>query len=94
VSRHRSGDKYQNISAALKNTVTSITLKWKKFGTTKTIPRAGRPAKLSNWGRSVLVRDVTKNPVVTLIELQCSSVETGEPYRRTSISAALHPSGL
>jgi hypothetical protein len=25
-----------------KNTVTSIILKWKKFGTTKTLPRAGR----------------------------------------------------
>ena len=40
---------YQHISAALKitrNAVTSIILKWKKFGTTKTLPRAGRPAKL------------------------------------------------
>ena len=25
-----------------------IMLKWKKFGTTKTLPRAGHPAKLSN----------------------------------------------
>ena len=43
VSRHRSGEGYQNISAALKvpkNTVASIILKWKKFGTTKTLPRA------------------------------------------------------
>ena len=34
VSRHRSGEGYQNISAALKiskNTVTSIILKWKTF---------------------------------------------------------------
>ena len=39
VSRHRSGEGYQNISAALqvpKNTVDSINLKWKKFGTPKT----------------------------------------------------------
>ena len=27
-----------------KNTVASVILKWKKFGTTKTLPRAGRPA--------------------------------------------------
>ena len=42
------------ISAALKvpkNTVASILLKWKKFGTPKTLPRAGCPAKLSNRGR-------------------------------------------
>ena len=37
VSRDRSGEGYQNISTALKdpkNTVASIILKWKKFGTT------------------------------------------------------------
>ena len=38
VSRHRSGEGYQNISAALKLpkiTMALIILKWKKFGTTK-----------------------------------------------------------
>jgi hypothetical protein len=72
TSRHRSGEGYQNISAALKvpkNTVASIILKCKKFGTTKTLPRAGRQAKLSNRGRRTLVREVTKNPMVTLTEL-------------------------
>jgi hypothetical protein len=29
-----------------KNTLASIILKWKKFGTTKTLPVAGRPVKL------------------------------------------------
>ena len=52
-----------------KNTVTSSILKWKKFGTTKTLPRAGHPAKLSNRGRRALVREVTKNRMVTLTEL-------------------------
>ena len=69
------------MSAALnipKNTVASIILKWKKFGTTKTLPRAGRPAKL----------------MVTLTEIQSSPVEVGETSRRTTISAALHQSGL
>ena len=78
MSRHRSGEGYQNIFAELivrKNTVASIILKWKKFGTTKTLPRFGRPGKLSNQGRRALVREVTKNPMVTLTELQSSSVE-------------------
>ena len=73
MSRHRCGEGYQNISAALKvpkNTVASFILKWKKFGTTKkTLPRAGCPAKLSNRGRRALVRVVNKNPMVTLTEL-------------------------
>ena len=53
VSRHRSGEGYKKMSAVLKvpkNTVASIILKWMKFGTTKTLPRAGRLAKLSNRG--------------------------------------------
>ena len=75
-----------------KNTVASIILKLKKLKTTKTRPRAGRPAELSNRGRRALVREVIKIPMVTLTELQSSSVEMGEPSRRTTISAALHQS--
>ena len=71
-----------------------IILKWKMFGITKTLPRAGHLAKLSNRGRRALVREVTKNPMVTLTELQSSSVEMGKPSRRTTISAALHQSGV
>ncbi len=72
VSRHRSGGGYKKNSAALKvpkSTVASIILKWEKFGTTRTLPRAGRPAKLSNWWRRALSRLVTKNLMVTLVEL-------------------------
>ena len=78
VSRNRSGEGYENIYAALKlprYTVASIILKWKKFGTHKTLPRADHPAKLSNRGRRALVREVTKNLMVTLTELQGSSLE-------------------
>ena len=93
VLRHRSGERYQKMSAALKvpkNTVASIILKWKKFGTSKTLLRAGRPAKLRNQGRRALGREETKNPMVTLTELQSSSMEMGRPSRRTTISAAPH----
>src|SRR4029434_397477 len=71
-------DGYRNMSAALKvpmSTVASIIHKWKKLGTTRTLPRVGRPAKLSNRGRRVLVREVTRNPMVTLTELQRIIVE-------------------
>ena len=87
----------QQSSAALKvprTQLASIILKWKKFGTTKILPRAGRPAKLSNRWRRALVREVTKNLMVTLTEFQSSSGEMREPSRRTTISAVLHQSGL
>jgi hypothetical protein len=87
VSRHRSGESTD--LKILNKTVASIILKWRKFGTTKTLPRAGLPAKLSNRGRPALVREVTKNLMVTLTEFLC-----GEPSRRTTMSAALHQSGF
>ncbi|KAG2460102.1 TCB1 transposase, partial [Polypterus senegalus] len=96
-SRHKSGEGYRKISAALKvpmSKVASIIRKWKKFETTRTLPRAGRSSKLINRGRRDLVREVTENPMVTLSEHQRSSVESGEPSRRTTISAAIHQSGL
>ena len=40
------------------------------YGKTRTLGRAGRSAKLSNWGRRALVREVTKNPMATLVELE------------------------
>ena len=61
---------------------------------TKILPSAGLPAKRNNRGRRALVREVTKNSMVTLTELQSSSMEMGAPSRRTTISAAHHHSGL
>ena len=60
------------MSASLKvpkNTVASIILKWQMFGTTKTLPRAGRTANLSNPGRRALLREVTRNTMVSQTEL-------------------------
>ncbi|KAG2466986.1 TCB1 transposase, partial [Polypterus senegalus] len=97
ILRHKSGESYRKISAALTvpmSTVSSIIHKWKKFETTRTLPRAGRPSKLSDRRRRALVREVTKNPMVTPSELQRSSVERGEPSRRTTISVAIHQSDL
>ena len=76
-----------------KNLMASI-LKWKNFCPNDTLPRAGRTAKLSNQGRRAVVREFTKNPMITLTELQSSYVEMGEPSRRTTISVALHQSGF
>ncbi len=97
VARHRSGQGYKKNSAALKvpkSTVASIILKWKTFGTTRTLPKAGRPDKLSYRGRSALVREVKKNPKITVAELQRCIREMGESCRKSTITAALHQSGL
>ncbi|CAJ0964364.1 unnamed protein product [Ranitomeya imitator] len=46
-----------------KSTVASIILKWKKFGTIRSLPRPGRPAKLSNHGRRALMREPSTSRV-------------------------------
>ena len=85
VSRHG--------SAALKVPKNTSFLNGRSL-TTKTFPKTVCSAKLSNRGRRALVREVTKNLMVTRTELQSSSVEMGEPYRRTTIYAALYQLGL
>ena len=65
LRRHTSAEGYKTISGVSKvpkSTVSSIIRKWKKYGTTQTLPRAGHLTKLSNWARRTLVREVTKNP--------------------------------
>ncbi len=61
---------------------------------TRTLPRAGRPAKLSHRGRRALVREVQKNPKITVAELQRCIREMGESCRKSTITAALYQSGL
>jgi len=87
----------KKMSAALKvpkSTLASINLQWNTFGMTRTLPRAGRPAKLSYRGRRALVREVKKNPKTTVAELQRCSREMGESYSKSTITAAIHQSGL
>ncbi len=89
VARYRSGQGCKKNSAALKfpkSTVASIILKWKTFGTTRTLLRAGRPAKLSYQGRRAFS--------LTVAELQRCIREMGESCRKSTITAALHQSGL
>ncbi len=55
--------------------VVSVTLNGRSW-TTRTLPKAGLLAKLSNWWRRALVRGVTKNLIVTLVELHdCINVD-------------------
>ena len=81
-----------NKSAALKvlkNTVVSIILKWKTFGTTRTLPRAGRPAKQSNRGEKDLGQGDDQEPdghSGRAPEILCPD---GRTFQKETISAAL-----
>ena len=76
------------------STVQSITQKWEEYGTTANLPRHGCPPKLIGWARRASIREAAKRPMVTLEELQRSTAQLGESVHRTTISQALHKSGL
>ena len=94
--RDRIVSRHQNISAALKvpkNTVVSFLNGRSLEPPTLFLELFARPNP-SNRERRALVREVNKNLMVTLAELQSSSVEMGETSRRTTISALFHQSGF
>ena len=63
VSRHRSGGRVKNnCSIEGPKEHRDIFLKWKKFGTTRTLPRVGRLAKLSNRVENSLGHDGDQEP--------------------------------
>ena len=89
---HRSGEGYKKFCCTEISQEHSG--RHKKFGTTRTLPRDGHPTKLSSQGTRALARVFTKNPMVTLAELQRSFVQIGETSRRSMITASFHQSGL
>ena len=97
VEKFKAGLGYKKISQALdisRSTVQATIRKWKEYGTTANLPRHGRPPKLTSQARRALIREAAKRPMVTLEELQRSTAQVGESVHRTTISRALHKSGL
>ena len=97
VERHRSGDENKNISKALNitwSTVRTTIKKWKSYGTTKTLPRSGRPSKLDDQAGRRLIREATKRTMATLKKLHAFMAKSGHCVHVTTISQALNKSGL
>lgn len=72
ITAHKSGEGYQKISKRLDvnvSAVRQIVYKWRAFKTTS-LPRSGRPRKISNRTARKLVLEASKNPRVTSKKLQ------------------------
>uniref|UniRef100_A0A674EJM0 Tc1-like transposase DDE domain-containing protein n=1 Tax=Salmo trutta TaxID=8032 RepID=A0A674EJM0_SALTR len=97
VERYQSGEGYKRISKALHipwNTVKTVIIKWRKYVTTETLPRTGRPSKIYEKTRRKLVREASKRPTATLKELQEYLASTSCMLHVTTISRILHMNGL
>ena len=65
VEKYKSGEGYKKMSKALDipwNTVKTIINKWRKYGTTLTLLRTGRPPKIDGKTKRKLVREAAKRP--------------------------------
>ena len=94
VERHRSGNGYNYFSKALNipwSTVKTVIKKWKVYDTTKTLPRSGRPSKLDDQARRILIGKATKRPMETLKELQAFMAKPG--HSKKNIAEILKPCG-
>jgi len=97
VDAHQSGDGYKRISKRLNlhpSTVRSIVVKWKQFHTTVTLPRSGRPAKISPRTAVKLVRDVSKDPKLTSKDLQASLAAADVDVHASTIRKKLNSFGI
>ena len=76
------------------NTVKTVIKKWRLHKTTATLPRSGRPNKVTRQAKSKLVREATANPSATLEDLKASVSATGTDAHASTISRVFHKSGL
>ncbi|XP_040177692.1 uncharacterized protein LOC120909937 isoform X2 [Rana temporaria] len=75
VEAHKSGKGYKKIAKNLNmhlSTVRKIVYKWKKFSTVATLPRSGRPTKISAKARNTILKHIRDNTMVTAKDLKAS----------------------
>ncbi|MBN3279959.1 TCB1 transposase, partial [Polyodon spathula] len=97
IQMHRLGKGYKITSKCMDipvSTVGSIIRKWKLHHTTQALPRKGCTSKLSAQTRRRPVREATERPTITLKEQQSSMAGSGVMVHQSTISRALHNTGL
>ncbi|KAK3509766.1 hypothetical protein QTP70_009105 [Hemibagrus guttatus] len=92
VEAHESGKGYKQISKVIglpKTTIRAILRKWKRFGTVVTLPRSGRPSKISPRARREIIREVMKNPCTTSRDLQATLASSNICVHQSTIRRIL-----
>ena len=92
-----SGLGYLRVSEVLQvpcSSVKYVVRKWKSHQTYETLHRTGRPSKIPESGKRLLIRKVKCNPFIRRAELQASLESEGISVCKSTISNTLHHSGL
>ena len=97
VDAHQAGKGYKTISKEFglhQSTVRQIVYKWRKFKTIVTLPRSGRPTKITPRARRVIVGEVTKDPRVTSKQLKASLTLANVNVHESTIRRTLNNNGV
>lgn len=97
VDLHKAGKGYKSISKSLavhQSTVRQIVYKWRKFSTAATLPRSGRPVKMTARAQRRLLNEVKKNPRVSAKDLQKSLAYANIPVSESTIRKTLNKNGF
>jgi transposase len=88
IQLHRDGLGYRKISSVLNipiSTVCDTVRRWKAFHLSTSLPRSGRPTKISDRTARSLIRKVQNNPRLTRSELQKDLQSSGTNVCKNTI---------
>uniref|UniRef100_A0A803J9K4 Transposase Tc1-like domain-containing protein n=1 Tax=Xenopus tropicalis TaxID=8364 RepID=A0A803J9K4_XENTR len=97
VDLHKAGKVYKSISKSLavhQSTVRQIVYKWRKFSTAATLPRSGRPVKMTARAQRRMLNEVKKNPRVSAKDLQKCLASANIPVSESTICKTLNKNGF
>ena len=97
VELHKAGKGYKSISKSLdvhQSTVRHIVYKWRNFSTVATLPRSGRPAKMTGRAQRRMLKEVKKNPRVSPKDLQKSLEDANISVDESTVRKTLNKNGV
>ena len=97
VDLHKVGKGYKIISKSLdvhQSSVRQIVYKWRKFSTVATLPKSGRPAKMTARAQRRMINEVKKNPSVSAKDSQKSLEHANISVDESTIRQTLNNNGV
>ena len=97
VDLHEAGKGYKSISKSLdvhQSTVRQMVYKWRKSSTVPTLPKSGRPSKMTLRTQRRMLSEVKKNPTVSAKDFQKSLEHTNISVDESMIRKTLIKNGV
>uniref|UniRef100_A0A8C5Q5S0 Transposase n=1 Tax=Leptobrachium leishanense TaxID=445787 RepID=A0A8C5Q5S0_9ANUR len=97
VDLHKAGKGYKSISKSLDvhvSTLRQTVCKWRKFSTVATLPRRGRPVKMTARAQRRMLNEVKKNPRVSAKDFQKSLAHANIFIDTSRIRKTLNKNGV